>query len=134
MAPLIFRSRMDAWLLAVMLGTPIAVIAGAMFALPREPLPLLVVTAAAVVSVGLPIWLLVTTRYELFTDALRITSGPYRWSVPLTEIKSITPTRNPIASPALSLSRLEIRYGVRQSVLISPVDPESFLRAIEARR
>jgi membrane protein YdbS with pleckstrin-like domain len=129
-----FRSAVDTWLLAVMLGTPIVVLASVIPVLPRETAPLAVVVLVAVVSVGLPIWLLATTRYELSSDALRVVSGPFRWTVTLCDIKSITPTRSPLASPALSLRRLEIRYGVYHSIMVSPADQEGFLRALEQRR
>src|SRR3546814_13731637 len=55
---------------------------------------------------------------------LRVLSGPFKWSVPLAKITAITPTSSPLSSPALSLDRLRIDYGVGNSVMISPRNKE----------
>ena len=64
---------------------------------------------------------------------LLVRSGPFRWRVPLGQIHSVTPTRNPLSSPALSLDRLRIEYGDGKWILISPRERERFLEALEAR-
>jgi hypothetical protein len=117
-----------------MLGAPVIVLASVLPDLPSHPAELAVVIAVVVITAGLPVWLLLTTRYVLSADALKVTSGPFRWTVRIADIKSVTPTRSMISSPALSLQRLEIRYGTYQSVIISPADRDGFLRALEARR
>ncbi|TGD79608.1 PH domain-containing protein [Hymenobacter wooponensis] len=76
------------------------------------------------------VYLLVPTRYTLTSQELVIISGPIHKRVPLTSITSIRPTRNPISSPALSLDRLEVRYGKFDLVLISPADKAGFLAAL----
>lgn len=76
------------------------------------------------------IYLLVTTRYTLTPQELLIASGPIQKRVPLASIISVAPSRNPLSSPALSLDRLEIRYGKFDSVLISPADKAGFLTAL----
>ena len=49
----------------------------------------------------------------------------------LNGIDSITPTRSPWSSPACSLDRLKIVYGIsQQSIMISPADKSGFLSAI----
>ncbi|QJX49038.1 PH domain-containing protein [Hymenobacter taeanensis] len=75
-------------------------------------------------------YLLANTRYTLTPQELLITSGPIHKRVPITSITSVKPTRNPISSPALSLNRLEIRYGKYDSVLISPANPKGFLTTL----
>jgi membrane protein YdbS with pleckstrin-like domain len=134
METLTFRSRVDAWLVAVMFGVPAAVLAFVLWRVPPQGGAHAVVVVAVVVPLALPLWLVASTRYQLSDHTLRIASGPFRWTVPIAEIASITPTRNPLSSPALSLRRLEIRYGPGRSVQISPADQEGFLRALEARR
>jgi len=87
-----------------------------------------------VVGVGLPLWLLFSTRYTLEATYLLAQSGPFKWVVPLADIKSITPSNNPLSSPALSLDRLRIDYGKGRMLLISPRDKEQFLQDVEAAR
>ena len=56
--------------------------------------------------------------------------------LPLNEIEEITPTHNPLSSPALSLDRLWISYrraGKKRAVMISPEDKEGFLKAVARR-
>lgn len=96
-----------------------------------QALPGLVISG--VIGVGLPLWLLFRTGYTLEPTQLRVRSGPFSWKVPLADIRSITPTRNPLSSPALSLDRLMIEHA-RGRVMISPADKEGFLRDLEALR
>ena len=54
--------------------------------------------------------------------------------VPLGEIESVTPSRNPLSSPACSLDRLHVRYrGSKRGVLISPDDKAGFLHELVMR-
>lgn len=57
-----------------------------------------------------------------------------KWQVPIAGITGITPTSNPLSSPALSLDRLRIDYGRGKSLMISPKNKEQFIRDLEARR
>ena len=88
----------------------------------------------AVIGVGLPIWLLLSTRYTLEPRQLRVQSGPFKWHIKVADITSITPSSNALSSPALSLDRLRIDYGSGRSLMISPRNKEQFLRDIEAAR
>ena len=75
-------------------------------------------------------WLMLGTHYTVDRGTIRIVSGPFRWKVPIDEITSVSATRNPLSSPALSLDRLSIRYGKRRRIMISPADKAGFLKAI----
>lgn len=81
-------------------------------------------------TIAFIVYLLVATRYIITPQELLIESGPIRKRVALSSIVSITPIRNPISSPALSLDRLEVRYGKYDSVLISPADKVRFLATL----
>ena len=76
-------------------------------------------------------WLFWATRYVVKNNALTIYTGFGKVCIPIESIKSVTPSRNLLASPALSLDRLEISYGKNQSILISPKDKSGFLTAIK---
>lgn len=79
---------------------------------------------------GLPVWLLVATDYTVTLEELKIRCGPFKWTIKRNEIRSIKPSRNLISSPALSLNRLEIRYGSHKSILVSPADRFGFYQAL----
>lgn len=78
----------------------------------------------------------VPTYYEVTMDRLLIRSGLMRWEVPLAEIESVTPTSNPLSSPAWSLERLEVKRtgtGSPRSIMISPQRTDEFLREVADR-
>ena len=72
-------------------------------------------------------WIWFGTGYLVTDDELKIKSGPIRLTIPLEKITSIESTRNPISSPALSMDRLEIKYGEGKVAIISPLDKEGFI-------
>ena len=132
---LVFRSKVDAWLGGVLIATPIlAVVSVFTNAVLQDGAVLVFVSLLAVLPVGLPLWLLCSTRYTLTATELAVRCGPFSWRVPLKDIRAVHPTRNPLSSPALSLDRLRIDYGAGRSIMISPTDRERFLRELEARR
>jgi hypothetical protein len=65
-------------------------------------------------------------------DHLLVRSGVRRWEIPYREIKSVICTFSPMSAPALSLRRLEIRYG-REAILVSPRSRSEFVSALEDR-
>ena len=80
---------------------------------------------------ALMLWMLYGTGYTVTRDLLLIRCGPFSFRVPLNQIISITPTRNPLSSPACSLDRLKVVYGDSpKSIMISPADKSEFLSAI----
>lgn len=78
-------------------------------------------------------WIWFGTGYRVTDDELNIKSGPIRQTIPLKEITKIESTRNPISSPALSLDRLEIKYGEGNVAIISPQDKEGFINLIVSK-
>lgn len=131
MAPKRFKSKIDRWLLylliAVMVFEVVVMSAAAMLA--GGPLEATFLILAALLIVGLLGSMLIGTHYTVDGDTLRIACGPFRWKVPIDAIESVEPSRNPLSSPALSLDRLRIQYGKRR-ILVSPADKAGFLRAI----
>ena len=85
-------------------------------------------------AIGFVVWLVFGTSYTLTDLALRVRSGPFHWTVPYDAITAVTPTRNPLSSPALSLDRIRIRYrGSGFGLMISPESRADFLRDLAAR-
>jgi hypothetical protein len=130
----VFRSKVDLWLVALIVGIPVLVIefmlAGT--GIDDRDADLIAIGTVVVVLVFF-VWLYLTTRYTITSQALLIKSGPFSWVVPLQEIASIEPTRNPASSPALSLDRLLIRYRGDGEIMVSPADKDGFRSAIKKR-
>ena len=131
---LTFNSKIDLWLLVLVLTA----VAGCLWGVAKiydadQALlwPLALLLAAGIL---LPVWALVSLRYFLSDDALRVRCGPFRWRIPIREIKSVTPTNDAKSSPAMSLDRLLIEYGDGNRLMISPEPREEFLRQLEHRR
>ena len=131
-----FVSKVDGWLIPVFV-IAIAGMLAAFVAVLIEDTPLwlqLVVAAMSVLFCGLLFAILKSTYYVVANGVLRVVSGPFNWTIQVSDIVEITPTRNPLSSPALSLDRLKVTYGKRRSVLVSPADKDGFMRAIESER
>jgi len=134
--PTRFPSKVDAWLAAVMgLGIVVMVSAG-VFLLVAPPDPPALFVTIGVVSLLLAIMvavILLNTHYIIADGKLFIRCGPFRGTVVIADIEKVTPTRNPLSSPACSLDRLNIDYRVGATskwVMISPQDKVGFLRAL----
>ena len=131
----VYRSKIDAWLLAVLaLAMAVSLFVTFMIFSTGSPVAWLVAAVTAGIGVGLPLWLLLSTRYTLEPRRLVVQSGPFKWRIAVADITSITPSSNPLSSPALSLDRLRIDYGRSSSLMISPRNKDQFVREIEAAR
>lgn len=123
-----FSSKIDLWLLLVLLLTIAACLFAAFGSLRTGNF--LAAIIVLVFGAGLPAWLLLSTYYTVTDEALIVRSGPFRWRVELTAISSVQPTNNPGSSPALSLDRLAIHYDNGKRLLVSPQDQPGFRAAI----
>jgi Bacterial PH domain len=134
-AVLIFPSKIDRWLLALV-AVPLAISLGATVSalLAHPPLEaILLIVGIEVLLFGFIAWTFRSTRYEMTGREVIARSGPFRWRIEIAAIESIRPSRNPLSSPALSLDRMEIRYANGRRLLVSPEDRIGFLEAIVAR-
>ena len=138
MASVTYKSKKDTWLMMVMYGAVCAALAGSVtLALSGLPGDLVSAVFLFVVGVVLPIWLMRATFYLLDDQRLAIRCGPIRWSIQLARIRSVKRTRSMLSGPALSLDRVQIRYGrfgMFGFVLISPEPLDQFLADLESRR
>ena len=120
-----------------MIPVMIVTIAGMIWALiavmiVETPWPIRIAVALVTALVIVLLFSIFTrTHYTVADGELRVVSGPFRRTIPLAEITSIEPTRNPLSSPALSLDRLKVSYGPKKYVLISPANKAGFLSAID---
>ena len=128
----VYRSKVDKWLLGILIAAMIVGIFGAVTAVAAVGWQAWWAIFPLLLGTGLPAWILTTTYYTLDDVELIVRSGPLKWRVPIAEIRSITETNNPLSSPALSLDRLRIEYGGR-SIMISPEAKDEFLADIKSR-
>lgn len=129
----VYKSKIDTWLAAILAFSISISLFSAAIVLSTGGHSWVAVVIVFL-GVGLPLWLLVGTSYCLECGHLHVKSGPFKWHVPVASITGITPTRNPLSSPALSLDRLRIEYGLKKTIMISPRDKAVFLKDIEAMR
>lgn len=127
-----FRSKVDAWLVAIVLG-PAAALAVAMWAGvpvgrggPGAPVIPLLAMAALVATMA-------TTRYVVSDDMLTVWFGPIRRRRRLSELARMRASRSLESSPAWSLDRIEIATTRGFWLLVSPADRAGFVRAVASR-
>ena len=130
---LVFTAKIDAWLLILIACSTAVCLYAAWLALSEAGQGRSTTALVLLLSAAIPVWIVLSTSYTLSVTQLRVRCGPFRWTIPLAEIRDVRPTRNPLSSPAPSLDRLRIDYGERRSVMISPRDKEGFLRELAAR-
>jgi hypothetical protein len=131
-----YPSKRDAWIVAlVLLGAAVSAYAGvAQFSIVAPLWLRLAVAAGCAAGAALMLWILYGTKYVLADDSLLAMCGPFRYRVPLAEIDSVRPSRNPLSSPACSLDRLLIEWREgRRRLLISPAAKPDFLRELAGR-
>lgn len=126
----VFKSRVDGWLAMVAFGVPVVGISIPLSKLgvSVKALPPIAIVAAALMFEA---WLFTTVQYRIEEGELRVRAAFLRWNIPIRDIRSITPTRNPSSSPALSLDRLSIVYGDKE-ILVSPIDKYRFIEVLRA--
>lgn len=125
-----YKSKIDWWLRPVLAVPPIAA-AAVMYSSVRSGKPLEIAGGIATVLVvaGVYVGVVFPMRYGIGNGRLDIRFGLCRQQIELGSILEVRPTRNPLSSPALSLDRIEVRYG-RESVrtiMISPEHRQRFL-------
>lgn len=131
----VYRSKTDAWLVAILVFSAIASLFGAIVVWSAgSAVAWALASFIAGIGAGLPLWLLYSTSYTLGQGQLVVRSGPFTWRITIADITSVTPTSSPLSSPALSMDRLRIEYGKGASLMISPRDKNRFLNDLEAAR
>jgi len=122
-----FPSKRDLWLTLLTWGILGLAMVPALTAPDRIGLYILIPTA---LFVG---WIWLRTGYTIEGQDLKVVSGPFRYTVPIGEIRRMKKTRNPLSSPALSLDRIEISFGEGKKIMVSPADRAGFIRALHAK-
>ena len=129
-----FNSKIDMWLLIVVLTAVAACLWGIARIWDANSTLLWLLAVPLAIGILLPIWVLGSLRYFLSDRELRVRCGPLSWKIAISDIRSIEPSDESRSSPAMSFDRLKIEYGNDQSLLIAPEPRAEFLRQIEHRR
>lgn len=80
------------------------------------------------------VYLFRTTYYTIDENTLHVKAGfLVNINIDIDKIKSVSKSNNIMSSPALSLDRIEVKYGIGQSVLISPKDRKDFIADLLAK-
>lgn len=131
-----YPSKVDLWLAVLLMAMPIAVVVAWTTALTSGSTGDLVgAVVATVLSVGILFGLVYPVRYGLDDEHLLVRFGLIRYRIPLADITKVAPTRNPLASPALSMDRLSIVSGpgLTGTSMISPADRDRFLDELASK-
>lgn len=130
---MVFRSKIDLWLLVVLVAAAAFPFTQAVAGLRNGSSWIPHVLTFALLG-GIFSWLLLSTKYTVSQDTLLVQSGPFRWSIAKNEITQIVSSKSILSSPALSLDRLRIDYAAGgKFVLISPKDKDGFLKAVSVK-
>jgi hypothetical protein len=126
-----YRSKKDTWLVIVIAASVIlTILAGATLILFGEAIWQRVIGIVIVIVSLIPVLLTTPVSYTIDRSSLHIRSGYKHWTIPLQNILAVRPSRDWIASPALSMNRLEIEYRDWEGnsfILISPEKTDHFL-------
>lgn len=127
-----FASKVDWWLAIVIAGVPLTSLVVVVAGLAGGDTG---AAAGGAVTIALIVALYVgvvwPVSYEVDAQALVVRFGLVRSRVPLAEITKVAPSRNPLASPALSLDRIRLDRRGGSFVLVSPANRTGFADAIK---
>lgn len=133
---LIFPSKRDAWIVAVLWLIILVSAAGAIAALTMS-LSIVSLLIQEVMWIGIIVFcfsILRSTYYAIKTESLLVRTGPFKWTILFEDIEEVVPSRKAWSSAALSMDRLYIDHKSSSGgTYISPVDKQDFLKALAER-
>ena len=130
----VFKSKVDTWLAGMAIGPGLVILPMVAWFVWRDGQMTtstgIILAITFLFTLGLPVWIFLTTQYEITSDTLRVQAGPLRQQVPLKEITHVSTSRSWESAPALSLKRIRITFANGRTVLISPDDERGFLATL----
>jgi hypothetical protein len=128
---MIYKSKKDTWLIVVIMASMlVAVVAGANLILFAPAIWERAMGMVILFAILIPILLTAPVSYTIDRDNIHVRGGYKYWTIPIQNILAVRPSRLWIASPALSMDRLEIEYKDWEGtslLLISPERTDQFL-------
>ena len=127
-----YRSAIDLWLAAVLVGAPLAMVGFGAYSLTRSVLAGVLMMAFGALTGALIAAFTVPCVYTLTDESLKFQCGVLEDDVPLARIRKVEKSSSALSAPALSLRRVRISLddGYR---LISPRDRDGFIADLIAR-
>lgn len=99
--------------------------------------PSIVSTSISVLMICFMVWLWFGTGYKIKGERIKITSGPFRSRINISDIKKIGRSKASFATisylsgPALATDRLVVMYGEKSDVItISPKNEKEFVKTL----
>jgi len=128
----IYPSKVDWWLGAILVATPLFIIGLGVYLIPISKEGSAIATLSGLFTGGLMAALAIPCRYILDEEGLLIQAGLMKEKIKYKSIRSAELSSNPLSAPALSLKRVKIILdsGFR---LISPIDREEFIQEIKKK-
>lgn len=129
MIDILFTSKKDALYFLVIWGTIIFVFLVIIFNL---SLNFLVIFSGIIglMTIGIIIWIWFDTVYQIDNNTIKIRYGPFKWVVHIQDISSIGKRKKLLATPALAMDRILLRYGKYGEILISPKNENEFIHLL----
>lgn len=128
-----YPSKVDWWLGVILAIVPFSSLTVLVISLRSDdPVATLIAAGTVVFVVALYGLIVLPIRYGVARSELIIRFGVVRQRIRFDAIQEVAPTRNLLASPALSLDRLSVRTGTSalSQTLISPVNKEDFFSTL----
>jgi hypothetical protein len=126
-----YKSKKDTWLIVVIAtSTLVNVFAGAALILFAPAIWVRFIGLVMMFASMITILLTTPVSYTIDRDSLHVRAGYKHWTIPIQNILAARPSRDWLASPALSMDRLEIEYKDWEGtslLLISPKRTDQFL-------
>ena len=124
----VYRSKVDGWLMAIIIYV-MAISIWSFIAFDWNSVVTQCAVAVSVLLFILVLYLLFSIRYIIAGNVLTVKCGSlYKRMFDINKIKSFKPLCNPLSSPAASFDRLEIKFIDSRSVLlISPKNKQRFV-------
>ena len=97
---MLHKSKFDPWFLLISLGVPLGLLVGFRFWEISGISDLLVSVIVFSIIIFIPGWIPATTDYRFRNDNLHIRSGPFKWAIPLSDVKHIEQSRSLASAPA----------------------------------
>ncbi|KFZ27123.1 MAG: hypothetical protein KQ78_00582 [Candidatus Izimaplasma bacterium HR2] len=126
--------KIDLWIKLLFLMS-IGILIGPALVMPSEEILFYVATIFPII--GVVMWLLLGSYYELQDEELLMKLGPFSGKVPYKNIKSVSLSSNWSSSWAMSMKRVLIQVHTKTmfkgDVQVGPVDREEFMDALIRR-
>jgi hypothetical protein len=120
-----YKSKKDTWLMVVILASMlVTVFAGAALILFAPAIWVRSIGLVMICASLIPILLTTPVSYTIDRDSLHVRAGYKHWTIPIQNILAVRPSRVWLASPALSMDRLEIEYRDWEGTSLQLISPE----------